>query len=107
VTGTCSLCGSGIKDDEFFVDLTTNFVRYKGECRKARSSEAEVLYILNKASPRLVQHDVIATGLWGDHPPADSRSTVAVHISHARKLMRGWNVAIINESGCGYRLRVG
>jgi hypothetical protein len=53
----CPLCGSQIDDGSFQVDLSSNYIRYRGECRKAKGSPAEVLYILAKARPRVVPHE--------------------------------------------------
>jgi DNA-binding response OmpR family regulator len=104
----CPLCGSKIDDGSFNVDLSSNYVRYRGECRKAKGSPAEVLYILAQANPRVVPHEELIRGLWGGADgPVNPNSTLKVHVSQARKLMAGWDVSIVSEFGCGYRLRVG
>jgi DNA-binding response OmpR family regulator len=104
----CPLCGSKVDDNSFQVDLSSNYIRYRGECRKAKGAPAEVLYMLARAQPRVIPHEELYSGLWGaSDGPSNPDNTLKVHISQARKLVRGWDVSIINEFGCGYRLRVG
>lgn len=103
----CPLCGSKIDDGSFQVDLSGNYISYHGERRKAQPAIAEVLYMLAKAKPHVIRHQDLIAGLWGSRDgPAHPSETIKVHISNARKLMTGWDVSIISEFGCGYRLDV-
>jgi WD40 repeat protein/DNA-binding SARP family transcriptional activator len=69
------------------------------------SKPRAVLAVLLLHANQPVSADRLALALWGDDAPANAVKTVQVHVSRLRKALG--DVAAIETSVAGYRLRVG
>lgn len=103
----CPTCGNPILPIEFKVCLDSNHVISRGEAIKLTAQQAELLYLLAEARPKVVPHAKLIAALYGGASgPDGERSVVACQISKMRRVIEPLGARIECKFGQGYFLRL-
>ncbi len=100
----CSTCGQDLPKTRLLIDLNSNHISLGGRTVRLRPRDAEVLKVLQDASPRFVTPQHIEDRVLGLEAEERCSEWVRVRISMLRKKLRGFPLAIQNRHGIGYRL---
>jgi DNA-binding response OmpR family regulator len=100
----CSTCGQDLPKTRLLIDLNSNHISLGGRTVRLRPRDAEVLKVLQEASPRFVTPRHIEDRVLGLEADERCAEWVRVRISMLRKKLRGFPLAIQNRHGIGYRL---
>lgn len=103
---SCPCCGGVMYTKvPVYVDLTANEASVRGQAVKLTPRQAEVLHVLAEAFPRGVDKDRLINMVGGRYATENVREPcIPVHISHIRRALRPFGVAIECLWGRGYRL---
>lgn len=105
---TCPCCGQQVDNNDLLISLETNTVSRDGVVLHLHPQQAEVLWALQRASPRTVTYEQLESAMYG---PRGSRSDnvnliLKVAISVMRKKLKPLRIGIENRYGEGYALNV-
>jgi DNA-binding response OmpR family regulator len=70
------------------IDLDFNVLITDFSAFKLSAVEAEFLYALHAASPRVVSNDYLIQRVWGNQEPYDANNTLKTYSSRFNSLMR-------------------
>jgi DNA-binding response OmpR family regulator len=104
VPGSCSTCGQYLPEARLLIDLNSNSVSYGAHSVRLRPRDAEVLKVLQEASPRFISRDFIEERIVGQLAETRCPEWVRVRVSMLRKRLKGLPIRIQNRHGVGYRL---
>lgn len=102
----CPCCGAALKPDAITVSLDTNAIAV-GWCDTVIAlsrQEAEILWLLAQASPRVVASSEFSARLWPSRDGDFVCSNLKVRISILRPMIRPLGLQLENIVGHGYRL---
>ncbi len=101
----CPTCGGELPDADLVVDLDNNTACRFGLVVQLSPQPAEVLFMLAKASPRVLKRDTLMRGVWGINEPPSASRAVDVNISRLRREIEPLGLTIITVRSEGYALR--
>ncbi len=103
----CPCCGQPFPPTGFLIDLDSNRVTRHGRTVKVTRQQAEILFTLNAAMPKVVSTGKLASAVYGAHEgPIDAVNVIKTQISLMRKTVAKLGVAIRPEWGMGYYLQL-
>ena len=102
-TNICPCCGAKIKPErQFLVSLDYNTVICKGLAIKVTPTQAELLFVLQKAYPRIVTTDSLIQQVWANRIEDDHLLRTMVYQTNLKIKALGYCVRSTRTRG--YRL---
>lgn len=104
-----SLLGKQIKqikiNTPIYINLQENNLHIGKHVIRVQPKQAEILFLLIKSINRTISKEYIVDNAWPFNDSIEyGNSTISVHISNLRKILKLHNYAIINRSKTGYKL---
>ena len=102
----CPLCGHKLNQLKIAVDLNTNTIRLKDKMVRVTPQQAELLFVLARASPGVVSVASLMYQLEGFGSYDLGVTSLRTQISRIRNYISDLGLLIVSHRNRGYALRV-
>lgn len=100
----CPCCGGDTDPADLLIDLNTNTVSFRDECRSVTPQAAELLEILKEKFPATARMEWIIKRMIGLRDLKNPEGLVRQVVTRARQTCSEMGFEIQNIHGTGYRL---
>lgn len=102
----CPCCGAAASLEDFFADLNSNQVSYRGKTIRLEPNVVEFLFILSMSYPSVVYRDRIIMKMYGLAEGPNANNNINVLCYKARKVGKMLGFEIATSALVGYQLRL-